>query len=94
MSEKKGKKVLDIACRRVDAGVEITLTDSGPGIPPDLCDKIFQPFVTCGKTHGTGLGLAIARSIVEAHGGRIDLASEVGKGATFTVTVPLEVSSE
>jgi signal transduction histidine kinase len=65
--------------------------DRGPGVPLDRREQIFQPFATT-KASGTGLGLAVTRQIVADHGGRIDVDSEDGAGATFTVSVPLEHS--
>ena len=66
-----------------------TVRDSGTGIPPERLEAIFEPFKTFGKERGTGLGLAITKKIIEDHGGKIAVASEVGKGTTFTVTLPL-----
>jgi signal transduction histidine kinase len=69
--------------------VQIEVTDSGCGIPPESQEKVWQPFVTMGKRHGTGLGLPIARKIVEDHGGTITLQSQVGKGTTFAIRLPI-----
>lgn len=66
--------------------VKLTFQDSGAGIPPENLEKIFEPFFTT-KTRGTGLGLAITKTIVEQHGGRIEVATEVGKGTTVTVSL-------
>jgi signal transduction histidine kinase len=63
------------------------VTDNGPGVAPDQAEQIFQPFFS-GKPQGTGLGLAIARNIMEAHGGRLELADSQG-GARFIATLPL-----
>lgn len=71
-------------------GIMIQVKDAGHGIPPELIGQVFQPFVTSGKRNGTGLGLAICRNIVEAHGGDIYVASEVGKGTILGVWMPLE----
>lgn len=75
--------------------IAISVTDQGPGIPPDEIPKMFQYF---GKTKvrplagekSTGLGLAIAKRMVEAHGGKIEVVSEPGKGSTFTFTLPFK----
>jgi len=70
--------------------VRIEVADNGPGIPPELMEKIFDPFFTTrteGK--GTGLGLSICQAIVKAHGGTITVESEVGKGSTFRVELPV-----
>ena len=88
--EKDRDRILVITSRQVGPWVELTLADTGPGIPPELFDSIFQPFATSGKNHGTGLGLSIAQSIVEAHGGEISFTSELGKGACFLVKLPVE----
>lgn len=66
----------------------ITVADNGPGIPEELRTRVFEPFVTYEKKGGTGLGLSIAKSCVEAHGGKIWLGSEIGKGTTFYVLLP------
>lgn len=73
--------------RAGDGAVEISFTDTGPGIAAEHIDEIFTPFYTTKKT-GTGLGLAIASRIVRGHGGRIHVRSLPGQGATFTVWLP------
>ncbi len=65
-------------------GRSVSFADDGPGIPAELLDKLFTPFVTS-KAKGTGLGLAIAHKIVEAHGGTIEARNAPGGGAVFTV---------
>ncbi len=73
-----------------DGGVEITVTDTGPGIPDDVLPHIFEPFFTTksdGK--GTGLGLAICHGIVTSHGGTLAVSTRLGKGTTFTIRLPL-----
>ncbi|HQZ38198.1 MAG TPA: ATP-binding protein [Vicinamibacterales bacterium] len=71
--------------------IVVDVIDSGPGIPVDRVEKVFQPFFTT-KPQGSGLGLAIVRKIVDAHEGRIDLASPPGGGTCFRVTLPVEPS--
>jgi signal transduction histidine kinase len=71
--------------------IKVSISDNGPGIPELIRGRIFEPFVTHGKKRGTGLGMAIAKSTVDAHGGRIWLESETGKGTTFHVEVPKQV---
>ena len=66
----------------------VEVTDDGPGVPPELADKIFSAFFTT-KAQGSGLGLAIVRKIVDAHDGRIDLTSRPGTGTKFRVTLPV-----
>ena len=63
--------------------------DTGPGIAPEIAEKLFQPFATHGKAHGTGLGLSICKKIIEDHGGTISIRSEAGRGAIFSFTLPL-----
>lgn len=65
----------------------ITITDNGPGIPPENQVKIFEPFFTT-KSRGTGLGLAIVKQIINYHHGEITVSSEVGQGTTFTINLP------
>lgn len=65
------------------------IEDTGPGIAPEIADKLFQPFATHGKAHGTGLGLSISKKIIEDHGGRIWVRSEPRRGAIFCFTLPL-----
>ena len=66
----------------------ITVSDSGPGIRPEVIDRIFSPFFTT-KPQGSGLGLAIVRKIVDAHDGRIDVVERAGGGTVFRVTLPI-----
>jgi signal transduction histidine kinase len=70
--------------------VRLAITDSGCGIPPEIMGKIFDPFFTTKqRTGGTGLGLSIAYGIMEQHGGRFEVESEVGKGSTFSLVLPI-----
>jgi two-component system, NtrC family, sensor kinase len=72
-------------------GVEIGIADTGCGILPEHINKLFDPFFTTKEVgQGTGLGLAVSLGIVQRHGGSIRVQSEVGKGSTFTIWVPLE----
>jgi len=66
----------------------LTLADEGPGVPPEIRDRLFEPFVTPGKKGGTGLGLAVARRFVEDHGGTLELLPE-GPGARFRIAMPV-----
>ncbi len=69
--------------------ISIQVRDDGAGIAPDVLPQIFEPFMTTKEHgHGVGLGLAISRGIVEGHHGRIEAESQLGKGTTFTVTLP------
>jgi two-component system NtrC family sensor kinase len=74
-------------------GVSVRVTDSGHGIPKEMQEKIFDPLFTT-KPDGTGLGLSISAGIVENLGGKISVASEPGKGATFTVVLPPRIKRE
>jgi two-component system, NtrC family, sensor histidine kinase HydH len=76
-----------VATRGRGSDVEISVTDTGPGIAPELHEKVFRPWFST-KQGGTGLGLPMARRIVEELGGELRLLSEVGRGTRFTVTVP------
>jgi PAS domain S-box-containing protein len=69
--------------------VVVDVADTGPGMPAELTDRIFNPFFTT-KPQGSGLGLAVVRKIVDAHEGRIDVTSVVNQGTCFTVTLPVE----
>ena len=70
--------------------VEITVSDTGVGIPPEAIDSIFEPyFTTKGIGEGTGLGLAVAHGIIESYGGKITFESELGKGTKFTICLPI-----
>jgi len=80
---------LTISTRQDDGWVELRFADTGPGVPPELGERIFEPFVSYGKREGAGLGLAIARRIVREHGGEITVKSPAGGGATFVVRLPL-----
>jgi signal transduction histidine kinase len=72
-----------------DKEVVTEMEDTGPGIAPEIADRLFQPFATHGKPHGSGLGLSICKKIVEDHGGRIAVRHEPGHGAVFSFTLPL-----
>jgi signal transduction histidine kinase len=66
----------------------VDVMDDGPGVPPEVMDRIFSPFFTT-KPQGSGLGLAIVRKIVDAHDGRIDVSQRRGGGTQFRVTLPV-----
>jgi signal transduction histidine kinase len=85
---------VEVSARREDQLVCISVSDHGPGIPPDQQELIFEKFgraqVPGSSKPGTGLGLFIARSIVEAHGGTLEVRSQPGSGSTFTLSLPFE----
>ena len=83
-----GGGTLTLAARTSRADLLLTVADTGAGIEPRLLARIFEPYFTT-KSNGSGLGLAIARRIVEAHGGQINIESEVGQGSRFHISVPL-----
>jgi signal transduction histidine kinase len=68
--------------------IQVDVVDDGPGVPPDVMDRIFSPFFTT-KPQGSGLGLAIVRKIVDAHDGRIDVSGRAAGGTQFRVTLPV-----
>ena len=80
---------LDIRASRQGKFVEVEFADTGGGIPKSIIDKIFDPLFTT-KAKGVGLGLSVCKSILDRHEGDIRVESEVGKGATFTVSLPTQ----
>ena len=74
--------------KEIDLPIEVSFKDNGPGLPPELIDNIFDPFITT-KTSGSGLGLPLVQKIVDAHGGLIDFESRNG-GTTFRVRLPIQ----
>lgn len=87
--EKQGE--IKIATRTDNGNVEITIADTGSGIPQENLHKIFDPFFTTKDVgQGTGLGLNVAYNIIKKHKGTIDVESTVGKGTTFTITIPAQ----
>ena len=90
--------VVTIAVRRAEGRLRISVTDHGPGVPPEFRDRIFQKFSQADASDrrakgGTGLGLNISKAIVEKHHGSLSFVSEVGKGTTFVVEVPEKAGS-
>jgi len=83
----RGRLSVDVARRNGD--VALTVSDTGPGIPPETLRRVFEPFYS-GKPNGSGLGLTIAQRIVRAHGGRIELDSQPGLGTRVTLLFPLD----
>ena len=75
---------LTVRTEAVSGGVRLAINDTGQGLTPEECARLFTPYYTT-KTHGTGLGLAIVQSVVSDHGGRISVESEKGRGSTFRI---------
>ena len=85
------ENVLRFSVHKIGSDVQLEVSDTGHGIKSELLPKIFEPFVTAGKSNGTGLGLAIAKTVVDAHGGTITVESSEA-GTTFRILLP--ISSE
>jgi signal transduction histidine kinase len=88
---------VDVSAERVGTAVQVTVADTGSGIAPEDHERIFEEFqqTEAGRAEreGTGLGLALSRRLVELHGGRIWLESELGRGSRFVFTLPIEGSA-
>jgi PAS domain S-box-containing protein len=86
------KGLIYIKTKKMPNGIEIRITDNGPGIPQDILPKIFDPFFTTKEVgKGTGQGLALVNAIVvEKHGGNIEVETELGKGTSFIIQLPVE----
>jgi signal transduction histidine kinase len=82
----KGK--ITIRTTRLEGFAELAVSDTGPGISINKAETVFQPFFST-KPQGLGMGLAIARTIIEAHGGRIWTNNQIGSGAVFHIILPL-----
>jgi two-component system C4-dicarboxylate transport sensor histidine kinase DctB len=93
MEKVTGERRLTIAASARNGMVLIRISDTGAGIPPEKHEQLFDPFFTS-RASGGGLGLSILQTIVLRHGGSVSLESEVGHGATFTVTLPHEGPAE
>jgi signal transduction histidine kinase len=97
--DSRGRVVVTAERARLEDGgdgreaVRIEIADNGPGMPPDVADKVFDPFFTT-KAQGSGLGLAIVRKIVDAHDGQLDLRTSQGSGTTIRVTLPVSGGNE
>jgi signal transduction histidine kinase len=89
--EDGGRQLLVSTGHAEPAGVLVTVTDSGPGLPPERVDRVFDPFYTT-KPGGLGMGLSICRSIIEAHGGRLWVAGDLPRGASFHFSLPARPS--
>src|SRR5579875_407843 len=85
----KEERMLTVEAKVTDGMMTVTVTDTGPGLSPEVAQNLFQPFVTT-KVRGMGVGLSICRSIIEAHGGRIWASPREGGGTSFVFALPLE----
>jgi len=86
----QGRGLIRISVTSDDGRCQITIADNGPGIAPDVLEKLFTPFYTT-KARGTGLGLSTARRLVEAHGGTLTIACPPTGGTTATVRLPVRL---
>jgi signal transduction histidine kinase len=84
-------KKLTVAAHVVEDRLEIRVTDTGPGISKDNLEKIFEPLFST-RTTGFGLGLPIVKTILEQHGGGVDIQTEEGAGTTITLRIPIPES--
>jgi two-component system NtrC family sensor kinase len=90
MADYIGHGKLVVRTELEDDKILVSFVDNGPGIPEDIVERIFHAFFTTKEIgKGTGLGLSMCRDIVQDHGGRIDVDSQVGRGSTFTVQIPV-----
>jgi signal transduction histidine kinase len=93
--KKEGKEgyvpQVKVSTRQVGDQIEITVTDNGGGIPPNIREKIFQPFFTTKPTgEGTGLGLSMSYDIItKGHGGKMEVVSKEGEGSSFILQIPM-----
>jgi signal transduction histidine kinase len=94
LAGREGARIELTTSRRGDQ-VVIQVADNGPGIPPEILGRIWDPFFTTKEVgQGSGLGLSIVHGIVERHGGTIEVESQVGTGTTFTVTLPVVIPAK
>lgn len=80
---------IQIETQKSGNNILVSISDAGLGIPESLHQKIFEPFLSLGKRDATGLGLSITKKIIEEHGGSISVKSQMGEGATFTISFPI-----
>ncbi|MGA2536856.1 MAG: ATP-binding protein [Terracidiphilus sp.] len=91
MKDFDGMRELVIKSRRGEnEQILVSVSDNGPGFPPQFAEQIFDPFFTT-KPHGTGMGLRISRSIIESHGGHLWAEAVAGRGATFHLNLPAAI---
>jgi len=85
---------VDVRAWVADSILYLSVRDNGPGIPEAIRDRLFEPFVTFGKSGGTGLGLAIVKNVVEAHRGKISVETQPGQGTEFLIRIPQDSASK
>ncbi len=88
LPRRAGHVTVNANANPLDGGLKVSVSDSGPGIPKDRLAIIFEKYVSSDQKKGTGLGLAIVKHIVAAHGGKVWVESDPGKGSTFTFVLP------
>jgi signal transduction histidine kinase len=84
-----GGGLLRVVSRREGDAATLEVIDNGPGIPAEIADRLFEPFVSAGKSGGSGLGLAVVRKVVEDHGGSVAARKAEGGGTAIQLTLPL-----
>jgi two-component system sensor kinase FixL len=93
LADSRKRSIIIKTKARAKQTIEVTVADSGPGLPPEVSKQLFQPFVTT-KSKGMGIGLSICRSIIDEHGGRMWATSGRGGGTIFHFTTPLAAEDE
>lgn len=93
IGDKQGGRI-DVRAWVGDSILYLSVRDNGPGIAPQVKDRVFEPFVTHGKKGGTGLGLAIVKNVVTAHRGKIEFETQPGQGTEFLIKIPQDGASK
>jgi signal transduction histidine kinase len=87
-AERRGKGAITVSAFGEDRLCVIRIADDGPGIPPRLAERLFEPFVSSKSSDGSGLGLTISRELAALHGGELRLVPSNGDGAVFELRLP------